>query len=516
MLKKLFSIFALLTLLSACAKNPVTGESQLMFSSFSDDVEIGQQQYAPALQSQGGEYNLDPKLTNYVSQVGLKLAAVSDVPKLPYEFVVLNNSVPNAWALPSGKIAINRGLLVQLKNEAQLAAVLSHEIVHAAARHGAQRMRDSMLMQAAMTGLGLGLSDNDYRDLIIGGASLGAQLTVAKYGRDHELESDEYGMKYMAKAGYDLQGAVELQKLFVEFSKGQKSSWIDGLFASHPPSMERVKANMEHAKKFSTGASFTGEREYQQALSYLHSKQEAYDLSDQAAKALKSGEFDTALSLITKAEKIEPREALFQAIKGDALAAKGDHSLALKAHSQATQLNPQQFSYFLKRAKSYAATGNIDYAIEDFKYSMSLLPTSVAALNLGDLYLTKKEEDMASKYYAQASSAAGNVGQQAQVKLARIELPKEPAKYLKAKHVQDPKGPLLVTIENHSPLTVSTLSLYSVLYDATGKAIAEKRWSIDASIEGGKRSPYFSVPVSYHLKKGEQVKTLVESVKSVE
>ena len=78
-----------------------------------------------------------PELTTYVNEVGQKLAAVADR-KLPYEFVVLNNSVPNAWALPGGKIAVNRGLLTELQNEAELAAVLGHEIVHAAARHGAK------------------------------------------------------------------------------------------------------------------------------------------------------------------------------------------------------------------------------------------------------------------------------------------------------------------------------------------------------------------------------------------
>ena len=85
---------------------------------------------------QGGAYVVDPELNRYVREVGARLARASDR-ALPYEFVVLNNSTPNAWALPGGKIAVNRGLLVELDNEAELAAVLGHEIVHAAARHGA-------------------------------------------------------------------------------------------------------------------------------------------------------------------------------------------------------------------------------------------------------------------------------------------------------------------------------------------------------------------------------------------
>ena len=82
---------------------------------------MGSQQYAPARQSEGGDFELLPDLTVYLNEVGQKLAAVSDR-KLPYEFTVLNNSIPNAWTLPGGKIAVNRGLLVELKSEAELAA----------------------------------------------------------------------------------------------------------------------------------------------------------------------------------------------------------------------------------------------------------------------------------------------------------------------------------------------------------------------------------------------------------
>jgi predicted Zn-dependent protease len=120
--------------LVACGVNPVTGKKEIQFVSEAQELKIGEQNYSPTRQSEGGEFVVMPELTKYVSGIGAKLAAVADR-KLPYEFVVLNNSVPNAWALPGGKIAVNRGLLTELKNESELAAVLGHEIVHAAARH---------------------------------------------------------------------------------------------------------------------------------------------------------------------------------------------------------------------------------------------------------------------------------------------------------------------------------------------------------------------------------------------
>jgi len=123
--------------LSGCATNPVTGKKELSFVGEDWELQVGAQQYSPGRQSQGGDYAADPRVVAYVNKVGQRLAAVSDR-QLPYEFKVINSDVPNAWALPGGKIAINRGLLVKMKSEAELAAVLGHEIVHAAAKHGAK------------------------------------------------------------------------------------------------------------------------------------------------------------------------------------------------------------------------------------------------------------------------------------------------------------------------------------------------------------------------------------------
>ena len=203
-----------LVLSAGCATNPVTGKTELSLVSESREIDIGAEQFAPAQQVQGGQYRLDPGLTRYVDQVGQRLAAVSDR-QLPYEFVVLNHSTPNACALPGGKIAVNRGLLMELDNEAELAAVLGHEIVHAAARHGAKSMERGMLLQGAIIATALATSEHKHANYIVQGAALGAQLASQKYGRDAERESDYYGMRYMAKAGYDPAAAIGLQETFV-------------------------------------------------------------------------------------------------------------------------------------------------------------------------------------------------------------------------------------------------------------------------------------------------------------
>ena len=186
-LRKLIAGLAIMAALPGCAVNPVTGAREFTIVSEAQEIELGTANYAFMQQAGGGEYDVDPILSRYIQGVGSKLAAVSDRP-LPYEFVVLNSSVPNAWALPGGKIAINRGLLTEMKSEAELAAVLGHEIVHAAARHSARQMERGMLLQVAIVGTAIMTSDSDYANLAMGGANVGAQLISQSYGRGAELE----------------------------------------------------------------------------------------------------------------------------------------------------------------------------------------------------------------------------------------------------------------------------------------------------------------------------------------
>ena len=233
---KISGLLLALSVIAGCSTNPVTGRSELVLLSESQEIALGEKNYLANQQASGGPFLLDEPLTRYVSDLGAKLAAVSDRPTLPYEFVVLNSGVPNAWAMPGGKIAINRGLLVLLESEAELAAVIGHEIVHAAARHTAQAQTRQTALSAGVVGLEL-LTGQRLGQLQQTGVKYGGQLLLSRYGREQELEADLYGMRYMAKAGFDPEGAVQLQQKFVQLSaqRGQQNT-LEALFASHPPS----------------------------------------------------------------------------------------------------------------------------------------------------------------------------------------------------------------------------------------------------------------------------------------
>jgi len=406
-------------MISGCSVNPVTGKEQLLLVPESQDYQIGASQYGPAQQSQGGIYYLDPKLSAYVRSVGQKLARVSDRPDLPYEFVVLNNGVPNAWALPSGKIAVDRGLLVQLDNEAELAAVLGHEITHAAARHGAQQLQRGMIVNLGVAGLGMAVADNRNARTIIGGAALGAQLAMARYSREDELEADHYGMLYMARAGYDPGAAVTLQKLFVKLSEQRRQDWLSGLFASHPPSQERVYANEKTAARLGTQGRI-GKDAYNKAIAYLKQHQPAYDAQNKAANLLDKGDLDGAQQAISQAIRIEPREAAFYALRGIIAQRRGSTDRALADYDQAVMLNPNLYSYHLGRAILHEKLKQWGPALSDYRAANRQLPTDRAYLGIGDVLRQQGQLQQAVQQYRIAAQSQGPVGDQARRRIAEM------------------------------------------------------------------------------------------------
>lgn len=373
---QLASSLLLAALLTSCGVNPVTGKQEIQLISTKDEVALGQQYYAPSRQAQGGDLITDPTLTAYVQRVGAKMGAVSDR-TLPYEFVVLASGVPNAWALPGGKIAVNRGLLLELEDEAELAAVLGHEITHAAARHGAQAQERAMVAQIGMVATAVALGEDEDKNAILGAAVLGTALITTKYGRDAELQSDRYGIRYMAKAGYDPQAAVSLQQKFVALKKGQKQNWLEGMFSSHPPSEERVAANQRIAANLPAGGA--REREaYQKATAGIRRTKDAYASYDAGRAALAKGDTKAALAAAQKAIVAEPREALFYSLVGAAEAKAGNAKAARAAYDAALERNPGFFAFWLERGLLRQANGDKAGGRKDIEKAHALLPTKTS------------------------------------------------------------------------------------------------------------------------------------------
>ncbi len=397
--------FALLATLvvAGCGVNPVTGKKEIQFVSEAQELQIGASQYAPTRQGEGGDYKTLPDLTAYVSEVGQKLAAASDR-QLPYEFTVLNSSVPNAWALPGGKIAVNRGLLTALENEAELAAVLGHEIVHAAARHGAKAQERGTLLQVGMVAaqVGVAMSDMDQNlgGLLAAGAGVGAQLVTTRYGRDAEREADYYGMEYMKRSGYDPAAAITLQQKFVALSEKQgagQQNWLEGLFASHPPSPERVANNRTRLAELGAPGGDLGKDRYAARMAPLRRIAPAYDKADQALALARKKDFKGADALAAEAAKLVPNESRFHLLRADLALAQKNPKEALPLYERAIQLDDDYFAAWLGSGTAHyqlatcllqAEDGDLHAAAEHAKQAVLLQPENVTFnVTLAEVYL---------------------------------------------------------------------------------------------------------------------------------
>ncbi len=481
----ILTLILLFTTLSGCATNPVTGKSELSLVSEQKELAIGEQQYLPARQSQGGDYIVDQKLTAYINGVGQKLAAVSDR-KLPYKFKVLNNSVPNAWALPGGKIAINRGLLMYLHNEAELAAVLGHEIVHAAAKHAVRQMSRGMLLQTAVVATTVTTQGESYGGLAQLGTGLGAQLLSTKYGRDAERESDHYGMIYMSRAGYDPQGAVELQRTFVKLSEGKNQSGLSALFASHPASQERVDNNIAMLQNLPQGG-YKGEQAFNQAMAHLKATAPAYKAYDDGRKALAKGEDAKAKQLALQAIKLEPKEALFYTLTGDIAAKNKHYTQAQQQYTQSIQLNPNFFYAYLQRGQVGYQLKQDTTAKQDLEKSLTLLPTGNAYFVLGNLAERQGDIEQAKTYYAKVASNKGNVGIAAYKALLNLDFTQNPSKYIKLRLGKTQQGSIAAEISNPTPQNVGAIQLMVQFTNSKGQ-VQQVSHQFTATVAAGKKA----------------------------
>ena len=269
-MKNIYSLILSLILidLSGCAVNPATGEQDLVLMSEQSEIALGRKTNKEVLQ----HYIVydDPELQAYVSRVGEELAKNSHRNNLIYRFTVLDSKDVNAFALPGGYIFITRGLMAYLNSEAQLAAVLGHEIGHVTARHSVRQYSATQL-----TGIGTVLASI----FIPGMNQVGSQLMqvmgsalLRGYGREHELEADKLGAEYVARTNYDTESMLDVIQVLKDQetfetqrakSEGREPRIYHGLFSTHPDHDTRLQEIVEYASKYqSQTESRTGEEEY--------------------------------------------------------------------------------------------------------------------------------------------------------------------------------------------------------------------------------------------------------------
>jgi predicted Zn-dependent protease len=398
--------------LSGCAVNPATGKRELAVVpiSTSQEVAIGEKTFPQAIQQMGGEYD-NPALAAYVEQVGQRLARVSHRPELSYRFKVVNDSAPNAFALPGGFIAISRGLMVGLENEAQLAAVLGHEVGHVTARHSVQGLQRGAMFNVALSVLGGVTGETGYGPLAQQAGQLTASLLDRSYSREQESESDRLGIDYMVKAGYSPLGAIQLQEFFSrQMEGGTEPTWLAGIFRTHPFSKDRLIANEAYARatypQALSGPKYVlSPQPYQAAVAGLHETRKGYELFDQAGRLEKAGNTGQAIALYLQAAAAAPDESMILTGLGMAYLRAEDPRSARTHLARAVQLNG---SYYLSRmglGYAYLQQGDVKRSVQELETSMKLLPTLQGGYLLAEGYEKTGERQKALDLYRGVAEA---------------------------------------------------------------------------------------------------------------
>ncbi|QNH06202.1 M48 family metalloprotease [Pseudomonas sp. B11D7D] len=260
--------------LAGCAVNPATGRTDFVMMSERQELDLGAR-YNQEILKQYPRYE-DAKLQAYIQRVGERVARSSHRNQLNYVFTLVDSPDVNAFALPGGYIYIHRGLLAYLNSEAELAAVLGHEVGHVTARHSVRQQSQStawgLLGQAAAIGTGVGAVG----DL----TSAMGNAFVRGYGRDMELEADGLGAQYLARGGYDPQAMIEVVKVLKgqeDFARAQAAKrgeaptagGYHGLFDTHPDNDRRLQEVIGPASALVGGNQEVGRDNFLQMLDGL-------------------------------------------------------------------------------------------------------------------------------------------------------------------------------------------------------------------------------------------------------
>jgi predicted Zn-dependent protease len=273
---KFLNAFAIVLLISACGKVPITNRSQMNLIPESEMMSMSLTQYKDFLQKNppvaGGSdavmvKNVGNRIQNAVTQYMRKNGMADRIKNYKWEFNLVNSQEVNAWCMPGGKVVVYSGLLPVTQNEQSLAIVMGHEIAHAIARHGNERMSQALLASAGGMALDIYMSQKPEatRNLFSALYGIGATGGILAYSRMQESEADKLGLVFAAMAGYDPRTAIAFWQRMAQKSGSGSSSGIDYQIkkytSTHPPDDQRIRdlqAFMPQAMKYYGGGSGGG------------------------------------------------------------------------------------------------------------------------------------------------------------------------------------------------------------------------------------------------------------------
>jgi predicted Zn-dependent protease len=226
----------------SCSTVTETGRRQLNFVSSSQETQLGISTFEQL--KKDTPISRDPQINALVQRVGKRIASVATLPNAQWEFVVFDSKEANAFCLPGGKVGIYTGILPITKDEGGMATVIGHEVAHASAHHGGERMSQAMAAQVGGQVVGAAVSAADPRWQAVASLAygVGSQVGVLlPYSRLQESEADRIGLKYMARAGYNPEAAVNFWQRFADYNQQQGSSGGPAFLRTHPVDEKRIQ-----------------------------------------------------------------------------------------------------------------------------------------------------------------------------------------------------------------------------------------------------------------------------------
>ncbi len=380
-----------------------------MLVSENQEISLGREA-APALNWEfGGEYH-DPGLEIYLGNIARRIWRNSERPGLPMEFHIQNTSLPNAFALP-GYIAITRGLLGELENEAQFAAIIGHEIGHVMARHTAQRLSRSTLQQLGLAVGASVLADTKGADALLTAGAIGSSLFLFKYNRSQEIQADRLGVKYMAALGYDPVEALRAHEVLEASVKNYlrrhgksqaRDNYITNLLSTHPRTEVRlyeIRSMISELPPFRTAGDGRFSVRFQQAIKDLKRVNTDYFIYDNAYDQYQKKNFAAADLKLRQAISANNRQAPFYSLRGFVKLNQQKHNEAEELFSKALSIDSGFQPSIYGLGVVHYSSDNYDQAIHEFKRSLGLFPGHAGShFGIGKSYFDKRRFSSALPY----------------------------------------------------------------------------------------------------------------------
>jgi predicted Zn-dependent protease len=399
----------LLSFFISCAINPVTGRQELMLVSEDQEINIGKEA-VPSLRWEFGGYYYDSALESYLDSIVNQLWRNSERPQLPVKFHIQNTSIPNAFALP-GNVAITRGLLSEMENEAQFAAVIGHEIGHVMARHTAEKITRSTLAQLGLAIGATALQGTKGSDALLQIGAIGSSLLLLNYDRSQEIQADRLGVKYMSRLGYDPHEAISahnvLQKTVDNYLKRAGKSrtednFVSQMLSTHPRTEVRIseiQAMINGLPPYHIQGDGIFTSRFQAAIKKIMEINKIYFIYDEAEDYYQKENFKAAGESLGKAINLDDSQAPFYNLLGFIKLQEKNYPEAEKSYQKALSIDTgYQPSYYGLGLVRYFQD-NYRQAINEFKKSLDLYPDHLQShFGLGKSYFQLKQFKEAITY----------------------------------------------------------------------------------------------------------------------